>query len=303
MRWFLGLTLVLVAIGCSKVREAVSEATTRSVKAEVQGTGEAVTKAFEISKFDRILAGGPIHFVVTQGNSPKLTISAQSELLAALVPEVKGGELSIQSPKSYSTGREILVTIETPTLVEVNAQGIAQVEVKGDWTDKMTVTAEGVSSVSLNAKAKSVDVRSQGSSKVTYDGSELSESEFRVEGASEVTINPDTDVKRVSLSGDSKLKLGTIRGSSSRWDLEGASKLSIEGGSVDQIDLSGKGASRISASQLSIQDATIYLEGASNATLSVKQSVKGKVNGASQLRYGSPQKTDIRTEGASRASQ
>jgi hypothetical protein len=293
----------MVAIGCSKVREAVSDATTRSVKAEIQGTGESVTKSIEISKFDRIVAGGPIHFVVTRGNSPKLTISAQPEILAALVPEVKGSELSIRSPKSYSTSREILVTVEAPTLVEVKCEGIGQVEAKGDWTDKMTINANGVSSVAIDAKAKSIDVLCQGSSKVTYNGSDLSASEFKLEGTSEVTINPVTELKMVSVSGDSKLKLGTIRGSSSRWDLEGASQLSVEGGSVDQLDLSGKGASRISASQLSVQDATIYLEGASNANLSVKKSVKGKVNGASQLRYGGPQTTDIRTEGASRASQ
>jgi hypothetical protein len=303
MRWFLGLTLVLAAIGCSKVRDAVSEATTRSVTAEIQGTGESVTKTFQISKFDRIVAGGPIHFVVTRGTSPKLTISAQPEILAALIPEVKGGELSIRSPKSYSTGREILVTVEAPTLVEIKSEGIGQVEAKGDWTDKMTITANGVSSVSIDAKAKSIDVLCQGSSNVTYSGSDLSASEFKLEGTSEVTINPETELKVVSLSGDSKLKFGTVRSASSRWELDGASQLSVEGGSVDQLDLSGKGASRISASQLSVQDATIYLEGASNANLSVKKSVKGRVNGASQLRYGGPQTTDIRTEGPSRASQ
>jgi hypothetical protein len=220
-----------------------------------------------------------------------------------LRPAVNGGELSIQSPKSYSTGHEILVTVETPILVKIKSEGVGQVEAKGGWTDKMTISANGVSSMSIDAKAKSLDVQSQGSSQVTYDGLDLSASKFKLEGTSAVTINPETEVKTVSLSGDSKLKLGVIRGASSRWGLEGASQLSAEGGSIDQLELNGKGASRISASQLSIQDATIYLEGASNATLSVKKSVKGRVNGASQLRYGSPQKTDVRTEGASRASQ
>lgn len=303
MRWFLGLTLVLAAIGCSKVREAVSEATTRSVKAEIQGTGESVTKTFEISTFDRIVAGGPIHFVVTRGNSPKLTISAQPEILAALVPEVKGGELSIRSPKSYSTSREILVTVEAPTLVEIKSEGIAQVEAKGDWTDKMTITANGVSSVAIDAKAKSIDVLSQGSSKVTYNGSDLSASEFKLEGTSEVTINPETELKMVSLAGDSKLKLGTVRGTSSRWEVDGGSKLTIDSGSIDQLILIGKGASRISASRVTVQDASIDLEGASNAELSVKNSVRGSVNGASQLRYGSPKTTSVKQEGASRASQ
>lgn len=303
MRWFLGLTLVLAAVGCSKVHEAVSEATTRSVKAEIQGTGESVTKTFEIAKFDRLVAGGPIHFVVTRGTSPKLTISAQPEILAALVPEVKGGELSIRSPKSYSTGREILVTVEAPTLVEIKSEGIGQVEAKGDWTDKMTITANGVSSVSIDAKAKSIDVLCQGSSNVTYSGSDLSASEFKLEGTSEVTINPETELKVVSLSGDSKLKFGTVRSASSRWELDGGSKLTIDSGSIDQLNLIGKGACRISASRVSVQDASIDLEGAANAELSVKNSVKGSVNGASQLRYGSPKTSQVKQEGASRASQ
>jgi hypothetical protein len=303
MKWFLGLTMVLAAIGCSKVREAVSEVTTRSTNAEVKGTGEPVSKSFPVDTFTKIRADGTFHFVVTQGKSPKLSISAQPEILAMLRPAVNGGELSIQSPKSYSTGHDILVTVETPILVEIKSEGVGQVEAKGGWTDKMTISANGVSSVSIDAKAKSLNVHSQGSSQVTYDGLDLSASKFKLEGTSEVTINPETEVKTVSLSGDSKLKLGVIRGASSRWGLEGASQLSAEGGSIDQLELNGKGASRISASQLSIQDATIYLEGASNATLSVKKSVKGRVNGASQLRYGSPQKTDVRTEGASRASQ
>jgi len=136
--------------------------------------------------------------------------------------------------------------------------------------------------------------------------------------ASDATLEADITVSSLTTlgsSGASTIRLVDPLGGTLAVTLSGASQVTgpiqIEGGTLEmsgasRADLSGtattfdatlSGASRLTATELSIGDLTIDLSGASNAEVTVTGSLSATASGASTLRYaGSP--TVVRSEGS-----
>lgn len=83
-------------------------------------------------------------------------------------------------------------------------------------------------------------------------------------------------------------------------NLSGASVVELEG-ACERLDIDGSGASRIDLNDFPCQDATVTLEGASNADININRSIDhGNLSGASHLTYeGDPTIGQIDTSGAS----
>jgi hypothetical protein len=91
----------------------------------------------------------------------------------------------------------------------------------------------------------------------------------------------------VKMSGGSKLD-AALHNTNVDLDLSGASHVTLSGRAT-RVALEGNGASVLEAGTLQVNDAGISLSGASQATVSVSNTISADLSGASLLRYlGSP---------------
>jgi hypothetical protein len=96
-----------------------------------------------------------------------------------------------------------------------------------------------------------------------------------------------SDAVTLSLSGASRLT-GSVQAHDARAELSGASNLMLSGRATS-LDVTESGASRLDAAELTVEDLSIDLSGASMADVDVTGSLAAGASGASVLRYaGSP---------------
>lgn len=85
-------------------------------------------------------------------------------------------------------------------------------------------------------------------------------------------------------------------------DMDGACSVKLAG-KARNLRADCTGASTLSARDFTAQDCYLRVSGASSVNIGVKNSITGKVDGASSVRYyGSPKEVDVSSSGASRVS-
>ncbi|MEX0698469.1 MAG: head GIN domain-containing protein [Acidimicrobiia bacterium] len=102
----------------------------------------------------------------------------------------------------------------------------------------------------------------------------------------------------LQLSGASELD-GTLEFGSMTGEISGASNLSLSG-QVGTVDIGASGASDLALLELEVDDLRIRLSGASDAEITVNDSIEASLSGASSLRYrGDPEVNTLDVSGAS----
>jgi len=102
----------------------------------------------------------------------------------------------------------------------------------------------------------------------------------------------------VQLTGAVSFKASQISGQDLKLEATGASEISIEG-SVTNLEADLTGASKLSATSLETQAATLSLIGASEADVTVTDRLKASVTGASSITYaGNPKSVEKNVVGA-----
>lgn len=107
------------------------------------------------------------------------------------------------------------------------------------------------------------------------------------------------DIENLDISGASKVSVVNLDNDLLNIDTSGASKISCEGKTKNlTIDMSG--ASQMDSEKLSAESVSVDASGASKATVSVKDSLKADLSGASKVVYfGNPANFENKTSGAS----
>jgi len=145
-------------------------------------------------------------------------------------------------------------------------------------------------------------------------------SDISLSGASEINgLESEGRYAKLNLSGASKLKKFTFTGNSIDAKLSGASHISLDNTNIDDCKVncsgastfdgrgyaakttfSGSGASDFKTFDLESENLDIDLSGASSADVTVNHTIKGRLTGASILRYKKAKNVNVSLEGASK---
>ena len=190
----------------------------------LQGSGTSKTEDREVTEFDSIVLYGAGTVNVSLGESPKLTVSADDNLLELIESKVEEGQLKIKPTESISAKSDLVYEITTNSLTKLVVDGAAKVnlnDVKGsDLTlevngaasasgsgevDQLTIATKGASSVKLQElHAKTLNVKLAGAGSATVFASESVDAEIAGVGSIIVHGNPADVNKQVN-------GLGTIK--------------------------------------------------------------------------------------------
>lgn len=160
----------------------------------------------------------------------------------------------------------------------------------------------GVSGGTLRIRLK--PSLSLGRATLKADVTASSLSEIDASGASRVTLRDEVSGPNLLLkiSGASEVD-GQVRAQATTLEASGASRARLLG-SANRLSIDGSGASRLQLEELQASNLEVSLSGATQATVSVSDTLSVDLSGASQLRYrGTPRITHQQVTGASQISQ
>ena len=199
----------------------------KSVK--LSGVTKVSTK--EVSAFDKVDVSGAIDVIVNIGNKSEVVIEADSAIMPYIVTEVKDRELRIYNKGIIGSfnfkNNKILVTITTPSILELESSGACDVTINDLKTDMFKVSLSGACDLIGSFECNVLDFESSGSSDSKLRG-KVKNCNIELSGACDIkALDLEVDSLKIEGSGSSNVEI-TVQNSLD-VELSGASELRYKG--------------------------------------------------------------------------
>ena len=199
----------------------------KSVK--LSGVTKVSTK--EVSAFDKVDVSGAIDVIVNIGNKSEVVIEADSAIMPYVVTEVKDRELRIYNKDIIGfynfKNNKILVTITTPSILELESSGACDVTINDLKTDMFKVSLSGACDLIGSFECNVLDFESSGSSDSKLKG-KVKNCNIELSGACDIkALDLEVDSLKIEGSGSSNVEI-TVQNSLD-VELSGASELRYKG--------------------------------------------------------------------------
>ncbi|MDR2009617.1 MAG: DUF2807 domain-containing protein [Bacteroidales bacterium] len=215
---------------------------------KVKGDGKVVTQIRNVSSFEKIEVSGVFNIILEQGETEKIKIETDQNLLEYVITEVVNNKLKIYTPDDITIEDpkkgNIYITIKD--INEISMEGVGNIKTSGQIkvpglkiynvgvgsvdvdvvTDVLNVNFEGVGSCNLSGNTKNLDIKSSGlggvdAKKLTADIVSVENSsvgnisvyarkELSLDnsGIGNITYYGDAEIKSLNDSGIGKIKKG-----------------------------------------------------------------------------------------------
>ena len=230
---------------------------------------ELIQKEIRISeKIKGVIIEGPWKVTIVQddsNNSASIEYNLpESKITTELRPN---GYLHL---RAYFAGnhrhKTLNATINAAVLEKITASGAADIKTEGQFPSQCDISLSGASQLDgFSCEGERANISVSGASKLknfTFKGNRAD----------------------VNISGASKIDFLNLNVQRFKADASGASKIN-GAGNVAETSLSGSGSSHFNMYDLGSDVLDISLSGASSAEITVNQTIKGSLAGASKLRY------------------
>lgn len=199
----------------------------KSVK--LSGVTKVSTK--EVSAFDKVDVSGAIDVIVNIGNKSEVVIEADSAIMPYIVTEVKDRELRIYNKGIIGSfnfkNNKIVVTITTPSILELESSGACDVTINDLKTDMFKVSLSGACDLIGSFECNVLDFESSGSSDSKLRG-KVKNCNIELSGACDIkALDLEVDSLKIEGSGSSNVEI-TVQNSLD-VELSGASELRYKG--------------------------------------------------------------------------
>lgn len=196
---------------------------------KLSGVTKVSTK--EVSAFDKVDVSGAIDVIVNIGNKSEVVIEADSAIMPYVVTEVKDRELRIYNKDIIGfynfKNNKIVVTITTPSILELESSGACDVTINDLKTDMFKVSLSGACDLIGSFECNVLDLEASGSSDSKLRG-KVKNCNIELSGACDIkALDLEVDSLKIEGSGSSNVEI-TVQNSLD-VELSGASELRYKG--------------------------------------------------------------------------
>jgi hypothetical protein len=177
-------------------------------------------KSVVVKNFNEITVSNGIDLVLIQGNSEKLIITADAEIINNVIVEQTGNSIRIKMKDGFSfsnlfkgNSKAIKVKVNYKTLNALNTSGGSDVITQNQLkTDKFTIKSSGGSDVNLNIACRDLSIESSGGSDVDLKGT-AENMQINSSGGSDIdAFGLVAQYARVNSSGGSDVNINVVKG-------------------------------------------------------------------------------------------
>ncbi|GAA4353673.1 hypothetical protein GCM10023185_14540 [Hymenobacter saemangeumensis] len=206
-------------------------------------------RTFSESDFEQVHVGGNYRVMVRQGAAFKVEAAGSKSALEGMRVVRKGNTLSIRPKRSgffgsdwSKDGEKVLLSIEMPTLNELELAGAVRGDVSGFRGDRLKVEQAGASHLRLSGEFDKLDMDLAGACRSAIKGSAR---ELKLDGAGACELAaPNFKVRTadIDLAGMSKARVNVSE--TLKADVVGACLIEYSG-NPKNVDTDAAGASRV----------------------------------------------------------
>lgn len=139
----------------------------------IKGNGNLISEKRQTEAYDKITLLGSANIELISGTEGKIVISAESNIAPYIETTVKNNELIVKFKDnfSYSTKKEIKITVPVKEVSEINLKGSGDIDGKELLNfDKLEIRVNGSGDISLNVNSNSILAEVIGSGDIDLKG-------------------------------------------------------------------------------------------------------------------------------------
>jgi hypothetical protein len=136
-----------------------------------KGNGNRLEKNFTVDDFEELSIGGEFIIVLTQGNSGKVVVETDENLLEFIEVGVQGETLEINSERRLDSEEGVIVKITVAQLTGLSCSGASEVSTTNPiQTRKLNIDLSGAGKLDLMLDAEEVSLDISGATLVYLEG-------------------------------------------------------------------------------------------------------------------------------------
>jgi hypothetical protein len=157
-------------------------------KAGIKGNGNIIDEERQIDSFNKLDLSGAFDVIYDVGETTKVKIIGESNLLKYVKTENFGKTLSIFTKKNISSNKKIVIYITNPPINEVNLSGANNLTIKNLKNDNLFINLSGAGNISINGTVDLLKANLSGAGKLDSKELEAHEVDIEISGTASADV-------------------------------------------------------------------------------------------------------------------
>lgn len=207
-RIFLGIVIAITLNSCMNT---------------IDGNGNVVNEKRTVSSFSKIDISGGFEVLLNQGNSEKVELEVDENLIELIETKVKGNTLYISSEEPIGNAESLKIYITVVDVEDIDASGAIELKNKGTYkSDNLEIDISGAADIDLNLEVENLVMD--------------------MSGASETTLTGAADNLEIEISGAGDLDAKKMKTKTTEIDISGAGSAIVNVKKKLKVEVSGAGS-------------------------------------------------------------
>jgi len=213
------IVLILVSLACQV-----------AIPNTVTGSGTVDTETREVSDFDGISLENMGDVYITVGNTEKLTIEAEDNLLPLLTSEVENGtlKLDVVSGRNINPTKPITYNITVKDLKDITLAGSGAIYSAPLAADKMAVVLAGSGNINLEeVTSTDFNVTIAGSGNIHVDKITAERVDATISGSGDIRIAGEAPRQNLDVFGSGSYLAGDLQTDTTDVNIAGSGNVTV----------------------------------------------------------------------------
>ncbi len=170
----------------------------------IEGSGNVESETRSVEPFQSLDVSGAYDVKVACGETLRMEISADDNLLQHIRTNVEDGVLFIESAKAFCTMNRLTVNLSIPDIETISMSGAVDLSIDGVDNKRLGVYLKGSGSVRASGSTAAFVAEASGASRFDASALECKSARVNISGASEAVVHV-TETLDVDISGAGEL--------------------------------------------------------------------------------------------------
>ena len=234
---FLALLILLPALACSTGIPGIT----------VNGSGNIVSRDYDVSDFTRVTLAGFGDVFITQGDSESLSVETDDNIFGHLDIHVQNSELTLGTKLDaiLIPTNSIIFRLTVKDLNAVSLAGSGNIYSEALQSDDLEVSVGGSGNVEVKGlNGTSLSANLPGSGKISIQQIAVTSVDISINGSGDIELAGKADQQTISINGSGKYIAGYLETTSADISVGGSGNLTVW--VTDTLDVRVNGSGDVS---------------------------------------------------------
>lgn len=238
-----------------------------------------------VSTFTKISYGVPGTLYLRQGDTQKVELEGDPDVLEKIETEVNGDRLSIRSEEkwfNWNWGDDDKITVYI-TVKDINS---------------LHVSGSGKLIGETPIRSGDMDLKVSGSGNLKVEVNASGEMEADVSGSGNIELKGKCQEFNSDVSGSGRVRAAVTIAENATFGISGSGKIEVSG-SVKNVKTSISGSGRLMGADLETNTCNVHIAGSGDVEINVKDELTANISGSGSVAYrGNPSKVHSNSSGS-----